>query len=259
MKKIFPTVTIIVFLLFAGALNSKAQTSYSATRGITLKFKGDDGTNGCSVTWNPGKKVYYANIAGNEVYPLEMFSESGKNLFAGEAGYDSRGLWYNPSTQKLEGNGYSDNGIKSYQIEGNGKPGDLSSVFDGAGHQPSDQSVGTYDQAKNQIVYFNEGAICRYNRDNGNSAGIKKLKLKKVNMPDINSTTIVYTGRVGEEFGLLDYISKTVYLLNEKGKVKAKVILPSDAVTHDMFRFSFANGKIWLYDVDTRSWTGYTF
>lgn len=232
-----------------------AQNSYTAKKDMTLKFKGDDGTNASAVVWNPDKHVYYSVIAGNADFPLETFSQSGNVQYTGTAGVDSRGLWYNSSTAKLEGNGYGDVGYFSCNLNASGEPRSPEVTYSGQ-NQPDGNSVAAFDGKK--LYYYYEGKIYSYSTK-GKTGKSFELKSLPAGTSVLNATTVVYTGRKGEEFGLLDYDAKRVYLVDKKGNYKASVILPSSAVTHDMFRFSFANGKIWLYDVDTRSWTSYSF
>lgn len=232
-----------------------AQNSYTAKKDMTLKFKGEDGTNASAVVWNPDKHVYYSVIAGNAEFPLETFSQSGNVQYTGTAGVDTRGLWYNKSTSKLEGNGYGDVGYFFSNLNASGEPRSPEVSYSGQ-NQPDGNCVGAFDGKK--VYFFYDGKIYSYS-----TKGKAGKSFEAQNLPAgisvLNATTVVYTGRKGEEFGLLDYDAKKVYLLDKKGKYKASVTLPSSAVTHDMFRFSFSNGKIWLYDVDTRAWTGYTF
>lgn len=246
------------FSLLAYGSVVTAQTAYVVKKDITLSFKGSSGTNGSAVAWNSDKKVYYAVIAGNATFPLETFSETGKLLYESEAGIDIRGLWYNPKTKKLEGNGQGTNGIFSYNLNASGEPRGAEILYEGQ-NQPDIQSVGAFD-AKKQTVYFLDGdAIVPYKLK-----GVKKGKsIALINNPvsfdKMNYTTVIFTNRKNEEFGLLHPQRKTVYLFNLKGKYTGKIDFPDNAITHDAFRFSFANGKIWLYDTKTRSWTGYDF
>jgi hypothetical protein len=62
----------------------------------------------------------------------------------------------------------------------------------------------------------------------------------------------------GAEYALLNYQKKMVYLFNRtNGALAFTMKLPKEAITSDLFRFAYANDHIWLYDVNSRSWTGY--
>lgn len=247
----------IIFLLAATVVAAAtfAQTTYTAKKDFSLTFVDDGGTNGTAVVWNPDKQVYYAAIAGNANFPLETFGSGGNSKYVNMANIDVRGLWYNPKTKTLEGNGAGDVGYFSYKMNASGEPRDPEVIVSGQ-HQPDFQSAGTSDGKK--VYFFFDGKIHPYSLK-GKAGKPIELKNSPVEAGEFNSTTVVVTGRKGEDLGLLDYNAKKVHLFDKKGKYKATVNLPSNAITHNMFRFAFANGKIWLYDVDTRSWTGYSF
>lgn len=249
MKKIFSLVAATVF-----ATATFAQTNYTARKDFSLTFVGDEGTNGTTVVWNPEKQVYYAAIAGNADYPLETFGVGGNMKYANKADIDIRGLWYNAKTKKLEGNGAGEVGYFSYDMNASGEPRNPVVTVSGQ-NQPDFQSIAAFDGKK--LYFFFDGKINSYSTK-GKAGKSFSLTNSPASVSMLN-TTVVYTGRKGEEFGLLDYDAKKVYFFDKKGKYKASVSLPGDAVTHDMFRFAFANGKIWLYDVDSRAWTGYMF
>lgn len=249
MKKI---VSLLAATVIAAA--TVAQTNYTAKKDFSLSFVGDEGTNGTAVVWNPEKQVYYAAIAGNADFPLETFGSGGNSKFVNKANIDVRGLWYNPKTKTLEGNGAGDVGYFSYKMNASGEPRDPEVTVNGQ-NQPDFQSVGTSDGKK--VYFFYDGKIHTYSTKG--KAG-KSFDLK--NSPGGTSalnTSLGFTGRKGEEFGLLDYNAGKVYLFDKKGNYKANVSLPSGAVLPKVFRFSITNGRIWLYDIDSRSWTGYTF
>jgi len=244
-------------ILFGTSLSSFAQKTYSAKADITLSFQNEDGTNASAVAWNPDNNMYYSVIAGNETFPLETFSASGELIYSNTASVDSRGLWYNPKSKKIEGNGPDTYGYFSHSISSNGQLDPATFYVEGQ-NQPEFNSVGALDSKKKKICFYSSGSVYFYSQSNGKAAG--SVTLKDIpSLETINSTTVIFTGRKGEELGILDYGSNNVYLFDLKGNFKAIVTLPTDAVTHDVFRFSFANSKIWLYDENSRSWTGYSF
>lgn len=253
MKKLMFIVTAFGMLFFTGY----AQKTYTATKDITLTFTSDEGTNGSAVVWDSYRNIYYAVIAGNSAYPLESFSENGKPLQSGQTFVDVRGLWYNTKTKNLEGNGPGETGIFNIITNDTGLP-ETSNVIIAGQFQPDYQSVGAFDSKKQLIYYYYDGMIYFYKRKAGKSAGSIEIRNCPKDFESINTTSLIFTGRKGEEFGLLD-IDKKVYLFDLKGNYKATIELPEDAITYKIFRFSFANGKVWLYDVDSRTWSGYSF
>jgi hypothetical protein len=253
MKKMMFIAIAFAMLFSAG----NAQKNYTATKDLTLTFTSDEGTNGSAVVWDSERNIYYGVIAGNTSYPLEAFSKNGSPLFSSEAYIDVRGLWYNSKTKNLEGNGAGETGIFEIKTDATGMPESASVLIDGQ-FQPDFQSVGAFDSKKQLIYYFYDGMIHSYKRKNGKLAGSFEITNCPKEFEFINSSTLIFTGRKGEELGLLD-IDRKVYLFDLKGKYRATIELPGDAITNDLFRFSYANDRIWLYDVDSRTWNGYTF
>src|SRR6266480_648241 len=82
-----------------------------AVQGISYTYILTDGTNASGVAYNPNFDIYYAVIAGNSGFPYETFNSSGTSLHQTTAGFDFRGLWWNPNTGEVEGNGYFTNGL----------------------------------------------------------------------------------------------------------------------------------------------------
>lgn len=248
----------VLIVLIIGISSVFAQKSYKATEVFTLEFALSDGTNASAVTWNPDKKVFYSVIAGNASFPLETFDEFGEQINSNEAGVDARGLWYNLKTKQLEGNGPGETGVFTIGFNNSGEKKTVKILIEGK-NQPENQSVGAFDSKKQIIYYYSDGMIYSYLRKNGKQKSAMKITDCPADLSDINSTTVIFTGIKNQELGLLDYNSQKVYLFNLKGKHTATINLPENAPTNDAFRFSFANNYIWLYDIDTRMWTGYAF
>jgi hypothetical protein len=245
-------------ILFWGILSINAQKMYTAKVAVSLKFQSKDGTNASAVTWNPIKKVYYSVIAGNASFPLESYNSAGEQINTEEAGIDARGLWYNSKTKQLEGNGQGETGIFSIKWNTSGKNKEVKILIEGK-NQPANQCVGAFDSKKQIIYYYSNGKIYSYFRKNGKQKSSFNITNSQIDLENINSTTVIFTGIKNQELGLLDYYLHKVYLFDLKGKLTAIINLPENASTNNAFRFSFANNYIWLYDVDSRSWTGYSF
>jgi hypothetical protein len=74
----------------------------------------------------------------------------------------------------------------------------------------------------------------------------------------MNYTSIGCTGVKGYEYALLNVTDKKVYIISDSlMQIVATINLPPTASTSASFRFSIANGHVWLFDAATRSWTGY--
>lgn len=243
-----------IFLLAATSVNAQVLTSPKAS--LKLEIKQNSGTNGSGLAYNPQTQLYYAVIAGNASYPLEVFNASGNNVYTTNAGNDMRGLWYNKKAKAVQGNTYNMKGIMEMSLDENGYPSIGSKNVGNCG-QPDDQSVGVFDGKK--YLYYFDGKIVRIYDP---KKSVVKSETVMEDLMDrsynINRTSMIYTGVKKHEYGFLDYNAKKVYLVNKKtGVIRATVNLPSDAVTNDMFRFTYANGYVFLYDTQERAWTGY--
>lgn len=254
MKKV-----IFIGLLWVSALvnSSFGQLIDHPKSSLILQFKQEDGTNGAAVAYNPIKELYYAVIAGNGDFPIEVFDVNGNNLYQTNAGNDLRGIWWNPSTKALEGNGYGDIGLVSFAMDNNGFPSlGSNTIYEGGNTQPNGQSVGVLDTKKKQVAYYSEGAVYWYKRANG--AFSKKLNLTLGSTASINEYSMIYTGVKKMEIGLLDFENNKIYLFNSKnGTQTATITLPKNAIASAAFKFSYANKHVFLYDIDSRSWTGF--
>ena len=151
-----------ILLLFLSGIYSYSDAQKKPVVGavksdLMLMMESSDGTNACSVTYNPDKKLYYCFIAGNNDYPLEVFDIKGKNVYTGTIGMDARGLWYNPKYKQLEGTCYN-NGYFSIPLTVEGftqEPVYVNESVKFAG----EQSVASFSPANGEIYHFYDGKI----------------------------------------------------------------------------------------------------
>lgn len=251
---------LILFVGLVLSVQAMAQQPLSRSNcDITLAIQDDSGTNGVAVTYNPATKLYYTAFAGNSAYPLEIFDASGKFISTQEIGYDSRGLWYNPSTKKLEGISYDNAGTFSISLNTDG--GISGATEQAFSYGMEGQTVAAFSEKKKSILFV-EG-LTAYIFKPG------KLKYKMVTlMPDnydaeLNSNGPIYTGVKNYEIGLFEASTMTVHLFNgSSGKETAAVKLTSGTcgeigVVPTYFRVSYCNNHVFLFDTDSRQWTGY--
>lgn len=248
---------LVALLFILGPSVLLAQIIERPKASLELCFQSESGTNGSAVTYDPNSGNYFALIAGNSSFPLEVFNRAGNSIYQTECGTDMRGLWWNPKSKQLEGNGYGSEGIVGINLDEQGFPSvGNSTIFSGADYQPESNSCGVFD-GKKYVWYYSDGSFLMYTRKSGEktkSIGVTGIS----SLQTINSTSMIYTGIKGMELGLLDYQSKKVLLFNKKtGSLSATIELPTSAITHYSFRFAYANKHVLLYDVDTRCWSGY--
>lgn len=249
---------IISTLIFIPSSFLYAQcTPYAnAVPGITLSPCPNGTENRSGVAYNPFFSIYYSVDAGNMSFPIQTYSSTGTLLDDRAEGFDYRGLWWNPNTSQLEGNGYDGLGGSRQQLDlSSGYPLGMVKTYVG-NFQPDDQSCGAYDYKENVVFYFFEGRIYVYSRVHG--ALIRQRNLHNIPVPlsNINSTSVIYTGCTGMEIGIYDYILKRVYLFSAPdGNYVTSIQLPENAPAHDRFAMAYSNNLFWLFDND--SWYSY--
>lgn len=227
---------------------------------LELKLLSPDGTNGSAIAWSSQHRKYYAVMAGNEDYPLEVFDEKGINLQSIPAGRDLRGLWYNPAYGFLEGNTFDYHDIVSYAMEEDGLLSSEDPYEEMYGLPVYDpQAVLTLNILSNKYAWFDDEStsIRLIDAETAEEDGEIPLPISDSQKENFNKT-LVYTGIEGAEYGLLNYNERSVYLYNEStGELANKIELPKNAPICKIFRFSFANGHCWLFDTEKRGWLGY--
>ncbi len=247
---------ILFSLFFTLTINAQKKPGLGTLQSdIALAFTGYDGTNSCSVTWNPEKQLYYAVFAGNGDYPLETFDSRGMQVHGGIIGADTRGIWYNPKTKQIEGVDF-DGGYFKTVLDDAGHP--VNSVEVKAEAVPGAlQSIWQFNPTTGGIYLYAEGNIMGYSKKKFILKDVIKIGSLPCSLDEINHTTVVYTGHKNYEFGFLDFVNYKVHLINTKGEFTASLDLPDDAILNEAFCFAFANDRIWLYSLDERVWKGY--
>jgi hypothetical protein len=271
MKKII--LAIIVLSSFYSAI---AQNTRSLKKVIELqmpKTAEDDlcGTRGAGVCWNPVTQKYYASFAGNAGFPLAVFDIKGKRLSADTVTtqIDTRGLWYNPKSKKLCGNGYADNGWFSYKLNAKGFPAAVDIILSGQ-NQPSENSVGTYIPVKDKVAFLNGPYLSLFDVKDGSISesviihwghtkadGVEEDEFMEL-PEEYNYTSLIYTGTKGSELGFLNVDENVIELYDiSSGFLTKKLELPLMTVSEESFNFAFANGICWLFNMTDRKWEGY--
>ena len=272
-------ISILLLASFFIFISTEAQVKSKALKKVsTLKMPGtaeDDmpGKRGACVVWHPKQKKYYAVMAGNAGFPVAVFDATGKILSGKEdnALIDARGLWYNADNNRIEGNGYNDNGWFYYKLNENGMIVDFEVLFEDM-NQPNEQSVGAYN-FKDKTVLFLKGAhiysyditdatetddelILHWGRTEKEGASEDEEPLE--DPEGYNTSTVIYTNLPGTEIGVLNITKMQVELYNKKNGFMTQVLrLPENATVEGTFNFAYTNGMVWLFDMDGRTWSGY--
>jgi hypothetical protein len=221
-------------------------TSGIAEEGITLPFQNNNGSL-TAVAYNPIKKLYYAVQAGTSIYPLKTYDENGIELNNTQAGFDFRGLWWNPNTSRLEGNGYYGNGYRIVDLNINGYALSTGTSLSANNFRPNGQCQADYDFDSDEVIFYYQNNIYRTDHSTGTLLG--SYAISGLPSYNLNTTFVGYTGIVGNEILVYNSNSKIVYLIDKAtGAYSASVQLPATAPSPNYLRASYANGYIWLYD-----------
>ncbi|HOZ30146.1 MAG TPA: hypothetical protein PLL66_04445 [Bacteroidales bacterium] len=225
---------------------------------FTYTFVSDEGTNASAVVWHPKKKLYFTVIAGNADFPIEAFDENGKSVYSEPIKIDCRGMWYNSKTKNIEVNGYSRSGWAKVVLNDKLNFHELNIIHKGM-NQYNDNSCGTYYSKKKAVIFLNYEELCIdvYNYKDPDKISKIILKLRADNLDPYNYTTIGYTGKKGYEFVLLNVDKNALEFFNSKGEYAGSTALPKSVIVPETFRFSFTNERVFIYDVDSRTWTAY--
>ncbi len=248
----------ILILALAFGMSAFAQTPVKTLKkDISLQLQSASGTNGISVAYNPHLNVYYSVFAGNASFPLEVHNAvTGQSISSWEVGADIRGMWYNPKKKMLEG-----------ILVGN--EGSYTMAVTEAGPSSPETTGIAYGMDFNDIARFHNKKVYFLN---GNGLTVfKQGKLKAVKnvypeafgtqgVDNFNTYGFFHTGVKGYEIGVYNSVEKKIYLFSEaNGKTAAVVDIAFDKEYLELNRFkiAYANQRVFLYDVDSRSWDGY--
>ncbi|MES2555558.1 MAG: hypothetical protein V4604_05365 [Bacteroidota bacterium] len=251
---------LLLMLGLATTMFATAQSPLmNANCDVTLTVQGEDGTNGVSVTYNPSTALYYTVFAGNALYPIEVHSSNGTSIASESVGFDVRGMWYNPSTKALEGISYDNQG--GFEIKLNADGTIKGSVATSFSYGMDGQTVATLAVKKKSIMFV-EGNTVSFFKPGKNKA--KTITLSPTDMnTTLNTNGPMYTGVKNYEIALFEAETMTVHLFSaSSGKETGKVVLKSGSCEEiedapSYFRVSYCNDRVFLFDTDARTWTGY--
>jgi hypothetical protein len=272
---------LISIMIAVAAFNAASQQSTvpvtPVKKVLTLKMARtiDDkmpGTRGASVAWHPVYKKYYAAMAGNASYPLSIFDATGKRLSPDSTNceVDARGLWYNPDKKSIQGNTFDDAGWFRYDHTATGMIREMQYLTD-VMTQPNAQCVGAFNYQNKDVLFLNGDEIWFYDVEEAVKGAVLKIHWGRTRSdgPDTaassgltpesyNYTTVIYTGMRGSELGFLKPNSQEIELYNIKtGFLTQSIKLPSDAAIYEAFNFAYCNGIYWIFNIETREWSGY--
>jgi hypothetical protein len=237
---------------------------------MRLKMPDGDGSNATAVVWHPDLEKYFAAFAGNESYPLAVFDKKGNRVSADElqTGFDVRGLWYDAKHSQILGNAYDEGGW--FRLELNKKPSaPVAKSLKLGKFQPNEHSVGAWDPV-DKSVFFLDAASRSVIFYGDNFEEKKRLLLQpgitdaanltnEGELPaDYNTMTAIALGGKNIGFGLFHFVDMQVECYHHDTGLLTEVWkLPTDAPKIENFNFAYANGIVWLFETESRTWIGF--
>lgn len=267
---------LVGMILFSGIAAGAQVKTRTLVKVMELQVPGEaisgkPGTRGASIAWHPVQKKYYAAMAGNIDYPMTIFDAKGKRVSSiySTSKADTRGLWYNPATKSIQGNGYDQTGWFSYKLDGSGTTLDELQTLESGMLQPGQQCVGAFNPAEKTVLFLSGDTVIPYKAADRKPTG-KNMMIRwgislaadstntQGRIENYNYTTIIYTGLPNAQLGFLNFIDFQVELYNQKTGLLTQIIkLPEDVPAETSFNFAFANGMYWFFNMTDRKWIGY--
>ncbi|WP_025741282.1 HYR domain-containing protein [Aquimarina pacifica] len=229
------------------------------TAGPTLTTSGGT-TNWTSVAFNPNLNLYYSLRAGNTGMPFRTYDDQGNTLVTNTTGLDFRGLWWNPNTNELQGNGAGTSGYRTIALDGSGYATNGGNTFVTGLNQPNNQSNGTYDYHANEIIFYHSEVLYRYDMEGNQLGSTTIVNFPEVSNGDITTRSIGYTGVPGAEIVIYSELNARVYFIDKATATYNGDFLdmPAGAPTPNNYGFTYANGYVFLReDSSADSWVSY--
>ncbi|MBK7307165.1 MAG: hypothetical protein IPI88_09035 [Chitinophagaceae bacterium] len=268
-------IVFIVALFLVSSTNLFAQNrTLKQVMELQMPKTADDdfcGTRGAGVCWNPITKKYYAAFCGNTDFPMAVFTPAGKRISGDSLTTmeDIRGIWFNPSINRIMANCYSEIGWINYELNSAGIPTTNYYKFTGM-NQPNEQSAGSYYSLLKSVVFRDGNQVVLY-QSSADAAevkesvqihwGRKKSQGAGEDDEDVSesyNSNVVATNIKNAEFGFLNTANRQIELYNyNDGYLQQTLKLPESAPLESSFNFAYSNGIYWLFDIANRKWIGY--
>lgn len=266
--------TLFLSLSFL-ATSLSAEVLPEAALGIKIAMAKKPTSRPMSIAYQPTLKHYYVADGGLAPMATEYeaavsksqvhaFDGTGKYVNSAKPGYDSRSIYFNPNTNKIEtitynissDVGFSPNtGIYALEMTEQGEVKDSSTevsqfnpAFGDAGTAPS------YDAANKRYFAKQERSNKVFIVDPTKREKVAEIALELdkagVLFDDISDHFVAYTGVIGNELVLLDVDHKAALVFDATGKFVAKSELPKDLKLRSQNHFNgigYTNNMLFFY------------
>jgi len=209
------------------------------------------------IAFNPFFNLYYASSGGGGCNQMMTYTVTGGAPISNvSVCYDARGSWWNTNTNVLEGNGYNGSGIYTVTLNGSGIPTGAGAFFPAGNTQPDQQSMGSYDAANNNIIYYFNGQLIKRNRTTNVLVATISITGLPVGLGNLTNYCGFFTGTPGKEYAVFDYVNRRAYYINyNTGAFVSTVQFPPTAGAPNNYSLSYSNGLFFICNGST--WIGY--
>lgn len=266
---------LLSMALVGSALAAQAEIIPEAQLGIKIPLAKKPTTRPMTVAHIPGLKHYYiadgglAPMGGEGEIPfskseIHAYSDDGKYINSAKPGYDSRSIYYNPNTYKLEivtynissDVGFSPNsGIFSIDVSENGEVKNTSGEISGFNPAFGDSAtMPSYNPDTNQYYAKQERGNKVFVVEPKSREKVAEisldLKAAGAEHHDISDHFVAYSGIKGEELVLLDVDHKAALIFDLTGKYVGRSELPKELKLRSQNHFNgtgYANDMLFVY------------
>lgn len=263
-------------LLLAMAFQVHARVLPEAEEKLTIALAKPPTSRPMSIAYVPDYKRYYIADGGFGAMPdetgkvtpskseIHAYSEQGEYLFSMRAGLDSRSLYFNPNTRRLESITYNASsfagfmpncGIYGIQLDAQG--GLLPEAKEILNSNPAfgDASTGpSYDPQGNRYLAkqarSNKVRVVKADRHEQVAEIALDLDAAGVRFDDISDYFVAWTGITGEELAVLDIDHKAILVFDTQGHFVGRSQLPADLRLRAQNHYNgsgYANGLFFVY------------
>ena len=247
---------ILLASFFFGCTPAYVPSHQYAYPDIRLKLQSNLGQRASTIIFDPERQQYITFWVGNREFDAEVFDINGKPIYAGAAHVDTRGIWLGKKGKRIETNAYL-SGVEAIALDDKGFPTGKHTIINHLHEPPTADAAATLDTDSRQLIYLVSPGAWVYTM-RGKAKKPIRFKGLPVAWKAINQNQVLYTGWRGKELGLVDFVSKKVYLFDKQtGMFSASISLHPKIVVPKHFGIGFANGLLWLFDEQKREWIGY--
>ncbi len=237
----------------------RINTSGTLNTGPSLATSGGT-TNWSSVAYNPDLDLYYAFRAGSTGMPFRTYDGTGATIVTNTTGFDFRGMWWNPNTKQLQGNGVGTSGYRTINLDASGYATNGGTTFITGLNQPNNQSNGAYDYNNNEIIFYHNARLYTYDLNGNQLTDNAIVNFPEASNGDITTRSVGYTGIPGKEIIIYSELNARVYFIDKATATYNGdfIDMPAGAPTPNNYGFSYANGYVFLReDSSADPWVSY--